>query len=1164
MNSHGQVVGKCFFDEYRRHFINVQIAGLFGCNHAINVPPEVFKFNNIIKMLKYFGISCLNLCTTYCASKSIFCATFLTNIPIGLTIWLSENLTHFDSFQNLPTKGTEMEIKDGTSNNHDHLLVLASLFESDFSIDWMVELSQRKASYVILGLEVGVQQGLLMRKEPGVYCFKNLKKRVSLQDKLTANEREHLHKRIVEILISENSQEDSIACAIASHLIHIHNDLDKCRWLGKAGDIHYKAHRTEDALHCYLKVINDLSFLSGREAEELFIKTAIQYSKTSTMSKHETTKVLSFLQNALTKAIKYDNKSLQALIEMHIAKNEWLCSQYINALEHFERGWAIAKKIDDPKFQRSAVTFRTFFLYWQGFFRKAIHIYEKYVPVVEQFPRGRFPLLAAGVIGRCYVQIGQITQGLGMLDAIRTLCLERGDQYLAADLGVTIAAAMLDIRSLDHALMHLHYSSEVAKKEHIDWIEVRGSLMLSYAYFLKGDKIGSLNYLREFLQISKQAQISVRNFPYLMDLCWAIEQGILPRIHGISLSDEVERMIRGKNVFMKGVAYRYKFLIQKRKGHSIDLALKSLNLSLRYLEESGAQLELAKSLQELSCLNLEKGDKEKAKDIAYRSSKILSIFNDEFISDDLRPLIKDKLFEDNLLKKILKLSQEFATIRDNKDLLQQVITTANMITGAERGAIFLIEGNENPPRLILRASKNLTSELISHPSFDTSMKMIEGVSISGKGRILGLTEGNGSQSLSPDIIRSRICVPMTLKEKVVGVLYHDNRILQNIFKEPDLELLGYFATQAALALDNAKAYEEVQRLNQKLKEEKLYYEEEHLQNLCFEDIIGESDAIKKVFEKVDQVAKADTNVLILGETGVGKELVARAIHRYSFRSKKPFIRVFSSALPESLIPSELFGHEKGAFTGAIQRRIGRFELANGGTLFLDEIGDLNLDIQVRLLQVLQSKEFERVGGSETIHSDFRLIAATNRDLEQAVDTGKFRSDLYYRLNVFPIYVPPLRDRKEDIPLLAHYFLKNYATKMTKSFEGISKSEIEKLIQYNWPGNVRELENIIERGIILSHSPHFKVPELGTNHPDHVQLKIDNTLNENERRHILWALQKTRWKVRGLGGAAELLEIHPSTLAFRMKKLGIQRPVEFSRKGRKTLGPKMFNSPAKLH
>jgi transcriptional regulator with GAF, ATPase, and Fis domain len=384
---------------------------------------------------------------------------------------------------------------------------------------------------------------------------------------------------------------------------------------------------------------------------------------------------------------------------------------------------------------------------------------------------------------------------------------------------------------------------------------------------------------------------------------------------------------------------------------------------------------------------------------------------------------------------------------------------------------------------------------------------------------------------------------MILRDQVVGILYHDNRLLKNAFKESDLKLLAYFAAQAAIAMDNARAYEEINRLNCKLTEEKLYYEEENLQHTHFEDFIGESPAIMRVLSEVEKVAGTETSVLILGETGVGKELVARAIHRHSPRQDKPFIRILCNTLPDSLISSEFFGHEKGAFTGATQRRIGRFELADGGTIFLDEIGELPREVQVRLLRVLQTKEFERVGGSNTLRSDFRLVAATNRDLEKEVKAKKLRMDLYYRLNVFPIYVPPLRERREDIPLLAHFFLQSYATKMSKTFGRIADDQLAKLIQYDWPGNVRELENVIERATILNPGPRFRVPEQLGGFPQVSESQTKPTLREAERRHILWALQKTGWKIRGKGGCSELLDVHPSTLAYRMKKLGIQKPAK---------------------
>jgi formate hydrogenlyase transcriptional activator len=1049
-------------------------------------------------------------------------------------------------------------IINSSSTKLDYLLPLAALFEGSFSIDWIVELAELKPSQVLLCLEEGINRGLLAGMEPGVYSFSDLQKRRNFRTNLPPEQQAQIHKKIASILLRDLPDDQNKALAVAVHLFNFQNDLETLHWLLKAGDSYRRIFRIEDALACYKKVLKDLSNCEGEVSDLLFIETALEYSEITT-ARNIPRLVTSMLQEAMARAKKLDRQPYQALIEMHIAKNEWYLSHYSVALSHFEKGWSLAKKLGNPKLIRSATTFSTFFLYWQGRFREAVLDYEKSAADIEKYPAGKFPLIASLTVGRCYAHIGQITQGLGMVDSIQKQSLERGDKYSAAHARFLVGSIMLDIGLITDAIQALEIATEEATIEHNLWPRIMGKLCLALAYFLIENNEGCLTRLHEFLRESENVHLPVRSNNYLIELCWAMEQGKLSRISGLSLNEEMNQMIKGENIFLRGVAYRFQALLQKQMGLPNDEIIQSFNLSQKCLEDSGHQSELAKTYLELGRLYLVLGEEERAKNTIKLGSKILYSINKALIPDDLKPLIQDLSVGENPLKEILSLGQEIATIRDTKDLVQQIISAVNHITGAERGAIFFSDDSVKPPRLQLRASKNLTSEQISDPNFASSMNMIKEVAETGKSYILGINLQEENSSHVKEIIRSRICVPMILRDKVIGVLYHDNRLLKNAFKKSDLDLLAYFAAQAAIAMDNAGAYEEIQRLNRKLNEEKLYYKEAHLENFQFADIVGESLAIMEVLNQINQVAGTDAAVLISGETGVGKELVAREIHRHSPRCDKPFIRAFCSALPESLIPSELFGHERGAFTGAYQRRIGRFELADGGTLFLDEIGELPLDVQVRFLQVLQSKEFERVGGSETIHSDFRLIAATNRDLEQEVKNHRFRSDLFYRINVFPISVPPLRDRKEDIPLLAYYFLKNYATKMGKTFKGIPESEMDKFIQYNWPGNVRELENIIERGAILSTGQDFRVPKLGLGHQDFGPSKDDRSLKENERRHILWALQKTRWKVRGFGGAAELLNIHPSTLEFRIKKLGIQKPLEFKRRRRKSP-----ESPAPWH
>jgi formate hydrogenlyase transcriptional activator len=361
----------------------------------------------------------------------------------------------------------------------------------------------------------------------------------------------------------------------------------------------------------------------------------------------------------------------------------------------------------------------------------------------------------------------------------------------------------------------------------------------------------------------------------------------------------------------------------------------------------------------------------------------------------------------------------------------------------------------------------------------------------------------------------------------------------NAFDRQDVPFLQQVAAQIALALDNAAAYREIEELTQKLNKEKLYLQEEVRSAHDFEEIVGESTALKRVLAQLHTVAPSDATVLILGETGTGKELIARAIHRLSSRKDAPFIKLNCAAIPTGLLESELFGHEKGAFTGAISQKIGRLELADKGTLFLDEVGEIPLELQPKLLRVLQDQEFERLGGTRTIKVDIRLIAATNRDLAKSVSKNEFRSDLFYRLHVFPLRMPPLRERSKDVPLLVRYFVQKFAKRMNRQIETIPAEAMHALQSWTWPGNVRELENFIERSVILSQGTTLSVP-LSELRVEHESSQQDSTLESLEREHILRILRETGGVIAGLHGAAARLGMKRTTLQSRMQKLGISR------------------------
>ena len=409
-------------------------------------------------------------------------------------------------------------------------------------------------------------------------------------------------------------------------------------------------------------------------------------------------------------------------------------------------------------------------------------------------------------------------------------------------------------------------------------------------------------------------------------------------------------------------------------------------------------------------------------------------------------------------------------------------------------------------------------------------------------RVADLPPGSNAEKeiVQAQNIQSLIVVPINYGRSLVGLLGFNSVQREKTWPEDIIMLLRIVGEVIANALEHKRAEEKLLRLKNQLREENVYLRKEIQQEHNFGEIIGNSDGLRYVLFRVEQIASADTTVLILGETGTGKELIARAIHSSSSRKERPLIKVNCAALPAHLIESELFGHEKGAFTGATAKRIGRFELADGATLFLDEIGEMPLELQSRLLRVLQDGEFERVGSSRTIKVDVRLIAATNRDLETEIQAGRFRQDLFYRLNVYSLTLPPLRECREDIPLLTDAFIKRYNKKTEKRIKRISQKTMDALNAYSWPGNVRELQNLIEKSVIMAQDNTLRVelPEIQTPMPSSEFIK---TLAETERDYIQQVLKLKNWRIDGPEGAAVVLDLKPGTLRFRMQKLGIKRP-----------------------
>ena len=511
------------------------------------------------------------------------------------------------------------------------------------------------------------------------------------------------------------------------------------------------------------------------------------------------------------------------------------------------------------------------------------------------------------------------------------------------------------------------------------------------------------------------------------------------------------------------------------------------------------------------------------------------------------------------LQVLLDINNVLVTSRELGELFRGIVSALTRVIHHDYTSLALLDSTTrlltihalelDGSDLLLAAGKEITVPLEQSPA---GRCILTGGPLIFRGAELDQFPAELVRILRDKGLASACCVPLVAKGRAFGSLNLASR-RADAFSENDADLLHRVAAQVAIAVENALAFKEIDSLKDKLAVEKLYLEEEIRNEFNFEEIVGDSPAIKRALAQVELAAPANTTVLVLGETGTGKELIARAIHNLSPRRERTFVKVNCAAIPSGLLESELFGHERGAFTGAIAQKVGRFELGDKGTIFLDEVGDIPLELQPKLLRVLQEQEFERLGATRTVHVDVRVVAATNADLGRLVAERSFRSDLYYRLNVFPIHIPALRDRREDIPLLVRYFVQKFSRRMNKTVLYVPAEAMDALVSYAWPGNIRELENLIERAVLLSPSKDLRVPLSELRNPQAPPAAAEvpaaalagvpmATLEEAERQHILRALRQTEWRIAGARGAAQMLGMKRTTLQARMRKLGIRRPI----------------------
>jgi transcriptional regulator with GAF, ATPase, and Fis domain/tetratricopeptide (TPR) repeat protein len=811
-----------------------------------------------------------------------------------------------------------------------------------------------------------------------------------------------------------------------------------------------------------------------------------------------------------------------------------------------ESGLRQTEALGDEDIMAISAEFRGIYYYLQGKYKEAVDSFET---VVRQgsLKSGRTALTflpehlaSSSALGYCSALLGQYHRAIGVLDShwrrSRMLKGNRNSCFFEALLGIVLIIMGRRTQAYAH-LESARKEAEETGNTAAMHVVMKG---LSYYRYFEGD-------LDEAYRITKDMAFTEAigpqyNWPVTLEMLYAFELKGYPPILSVGFEGEMERVLAGPNLHLRGVALRLRALQTRSRGENAEIVLSLLEASESDLLKTGDPIELAKTRAEMARVKLGQRDRASARNLALMAWEGLGGYGREFFPDDLMPLLRIGVPARNgshtqeLIDRFMDLMDEFVPSADREELLTRLLSTATRFFGAERGGLFWFSGPREVSRPVLRVSSNLDKSEVFSESFRSTLGLVFKVFRNAEPLVLRTGEqlsvgGEDHQTLSV------ICLPIFLGGEVRGVLYLDNTYIDPGSYVIDREVVVRVARHISISIERIFHYTgmlEADRSRVSSSQVRLEGGEAPGR------ILGKSTVMTGLLAQADQAAVTDATVLITGETGVGKELLARRIHDGGKRKSGPFVTVDLAAVPETLVESELFGHEKGAFTGADRQKSGRVELAHAGTLFIDEIGDVPPSAQVKLLRVLQEKSFSRVGGTRTLVSDFRLIAATNRDLATDVAVGRFRQDLYYRLNVIPLVLPPLRERGEDVIILTKEFLSQYARKYHRVLPKLTDDDISALMAYPWPGNVRELKNVMERTAILSSGESLQLnlppsPDAASN------LSFTDTpdMDEFQRRYIRHVLNLTGGRVAGHGGAAEVLGMKRTTLQARMRRLGIK-------------------------
>jgi transcriptional regulator with GAF, ATPase, and Fis domain/tetratricopeptide (TPR) repeat protein len=881
----------------------------------------------------------------------------------------------------------------------------------------------------------------------------------------------------------------------------------------------------------------------GDASDRVFVEAALELSSVSFAVGRGMQVLASYLRTAVNLAKASGNVRSHALACLHLGRLLAYLDRQAEALAMLVAGKEEVERLGDTDILKAAAEFLGLCFMMQGRFTEALIHFER---AEEHFRQEGDRLLVYPMIlwslGITLFATGQIPRALGFFQGYWRSAREMGLPAVASIARSILGFSLAVLRKRREALFHLSASLEEAQEHRYAYSLFIARAGLAIQYFRDGDLSRSFDLLRSAVVEGHRATSALVFLnAHLLNLLAAFhERGLPPLTEGWEYAAQLDSCLRETGLPQRGVALRVRAEEKLRCGRPASEVMEDLTASLDCLERAGASFALNDTLLTMGRLKLREGARDEARSLVRRVwQQIRGMgLESEYVPEDLRFMLEEEAqwrTEKDSTRMLVDHYFDFLhaldAAADEEELFHRAVGRLSQILGAERGALFWGSANGG---LELRAGHNFTQREMDSEAFQPSLGLVR--QALERNQYIR-TRPAPSRHPSPDEeIKGLLCLPIQVGSEVRGVLYYDNSYVSVNFDflPPQWAPLLVRHTNSYIAhiLELIRLREEASRLAADKSIQ--------MERLASDPILAQSPVMVKALDQADKAARADATLLVTGETGTGKELLVRRIHRQSPRSAGPFVVLDAAAMPVSLVESELFGHEKGAFTGADARKRGRIELAHGGTLFVDEIGELPLPVQARLLRALEGKTFYRVGGTQPVKADFRLVAATNRNLWDEVAAGRFRQDLFYRLDVIRIVLPPLRDRGDDIILLARSFFRQCCHKYRRKGLELTRGHEEQLAAYPWPGNVRELKNVIERAVTLSGGNKLILDlPMGRASREAQPFTDTPTMDELQRRYITHVLEKTGGRIYGPNGAAEILGMKRSTLYTRMYKLGIR-------------------------